>query len=98
MLPCKGAIKTANPIKPARVQVLWAACKSNQSAADALLDGKYGGAFTTFLCDLVRNTNGATPRKDLLTALRKALKEDRFSQIPQLETNTTLKNVRILSA
>lgn len=92
------AVKSVKPIKPAKVQILWAACRSNQYAADAHINGKYGGAFTTFLCDLVRSSKGTIPRKNLLTALRKALKEDRFAQVPQLETGTKLKKACILAA
>ncbi|HOV88287.1 MAG TPA: caspase family protein [Syntrophobacteraceae bacterium] len=91
-------VKSIKPIKPAKVQVLWAACRSNQYAADALLNGKYGGAFTTFLCDLVRSSQGTISRKDLLTTLRKGLKANRFAQVPQLETGTKLKKARILAA
>lgn len=90
-------IKTIRPIKPSNIQVLWAACRANQYAADALLDGKYGGVFTTSFCDLVRRTGGRIARKDLLKAVRKRLKENRFTQVPQLETARKLKNACLLA-
>jgi metacaspase-1 len=33
-------------IRPAKAQILWAGCRANQYSSDALIDGKYGGAFT----------------------------------------------------
>jgi hypothetical protein len=90
------AIKSIRPIKPSKIQVLWAACRSNQYAADALLNGKYCGAFTSVLCELVREANGEIPRNDLLAALRKSLKANRFVQVPQLETGRKLKKARLL--
>jgi metacaspase-1 len=84
-------------IKPAKVRVLWAACRSNQYAADALLDGKYGGAFTTFLCNLVHQANGSIYRKDLIKGLRTGLKTAGFEQVPQLEAGTKPRKALFLS-
>jgi metacaspase-1 len=95
MTICAATIKSVRPLKPTKIQVLWAACRSSQYAADALLNGKYCGAFTTFLCDLVRASKGVIPQKDLLNALRKTLKENRFTQVPQLETGRKLKKAAL---
>lgn len=84
-------------IRPTKVRVLWAACRSDQYAADALLDGKYGGAFTTFLCNLVRQANGSIHRKDLIKALRTELKKGGFEQVPQLEAGTKPRQALFLS-
>jgi hypothetical protein len=79
------------------VQVLWTACRSNQFAADAYLNGKYRGAFTTVLCDLVRASKGEIQRANLLKTLRKTLKDKRFVQVPQLETSAKLKKSLFLA-
>jgi hypothetical protein len=86
-----GEVKFPRSIRPTKIQVLWAACRSNQYAADAYLNGRYCGAFTTFLCDLVRRYEAQIPRKDLLSELRRILKTNRFTQSPQLETTTKLR-------
>jgi len=91
MAPPPGAITHCRAIRPEKAQVLWAACKSNQYAADARLNGKYGGAFTAVLCDLVRSSQGAIQRANLLKSLRSTLKKKRFDQVPQLETSAKLK-------
>ncbi len=85
------------PIRPAKAQVLWAACRSNQVANDALIDGQYGGAFTRYLCDLVRETEGNIKRQNLIRRLRSELKKAGFSQVPSLETNSKLKKAAFLS-
>ena len=75
-------------IRPTKVRVLWAACRSNQYASDALIDGRYGGAFTTYLCNLVRQGEGNTTRAELAKVLRSELKKAEFKQTPQLEGST----------
>jgi len=86
------------PIKPAKIQVLWAACRSNQYAADALLDGRYGGAFTSFLCNCIRQAKGNISRTEVLKLIRNKLRKSGFIQIPQLETGSKLKKARFLAA
>ena len=78
-----------NPqVKP----ILWAACRADQTSADANIDGAWHGAFTYFLCKEILATRNDLPRKELLTRLRSHLKEGRYTQIPQLECPTKLKN------
>jgi hypothetical protein len=96
MAECRE-IKFIRSLRPAKIQVLWAACRSNQYASDAFLNGKYGGAFTTFLCDLVRSHQAQIPRKALLSELRETLKKNRFTQSPQLETTTKLRKAQFFS-
>jgi hypothetical protein len=95
--PAPGTIKRYRPVKPQRAQVLWAACKANQYAADAHLNGQYGGAFTTSLCLCVRQAGGKLTRSSLLKALRANLKKNRFDQVPQLETAGKYKKAGLLS-
>jgi metacaspase-1 len=84
-------------IRPTKVRVLWAACRSTQYASDALIDGRYGGAFTTVLCNLIRQVNGSIPRKDLIKLLRAELKKAGFEQVPQLEGSTKPRKASFLS-
>lgn len=97
LAPAPGTVKVLRSIKAERAQVLWSACKANQYAADAHMSGRYGGAFTTILCECVRQAQGKLSRNDLLKALRAGLKENGFVQIPQLETTTKFKKAGLLS-
>jgi len=97
MAPAPGKTNQARTIKPVRAQVLWSACKATQYAADAHLNGKYGGAFTTLFCECVRGAQGKLSRSALLKALRADLKKNGFVQVPQLETSTKYKKVGLLS-
>ena len=70
---------------PEMNHVLWSGSQSDQTSADAWIDGDYHGAFTWHFCDSVRAA-GATPRVEkVIKSLRKKLKDAGFSQVPQLE-------------
>ncbi len=90
--------KTFKPIRPSKVQVLWAACRANQYAADSLLNGRYGGAFTTLLCNSIRASGSRAKRSDVLKDVRANLKKGHFKQIPQLETERRLKSKSFLTS
>ena len=68
--------------KPLRNHVLWSACRSDQTAADAYINRKYHGAFTHFLTKHLYDK--FLSRSDLLGKIRLDLKKDSYSQIPQL--------------
>ena len=87
----------ATAIRPPKVKVLWAACRSDQYASDALIDGRYGGAFTTYLCNLVRQGDGRLSRAELAKVLRSELKKADFKQTPQLEGSTKARKALFLS-
>jgi len=68
--------------------VLFAACKADQTSADAYFDGRYNGAFTyCFLKALAGPGNGGAPvpRSTVLTTVSQALRGGDFSQRAQLE-------------
>ncbi|MEM3794112.1 MAG: caspase family protein [Candidatus Bathyarchaeia archaeon] len=65
--------------------VLYAACRDNQTAADAYIGGRYNGAFTYFLCRRLRDANGDVTRGELVRRVRESLRYHGFGQIPQLE-------------
>lgn len=70
--------------------VLMAACRDDQTATDAFIDGRYNGAFTYHLVRTLKS-DGALSRADLLKAVSKALKEGRFDQVVQLEATPAQK-------
>ena len=79
----RDMVKAAKLSKP----VLMAACRSDQTAADAYFDGRYNGAFTYHLARSLRS-DGSLGRADLLKLVSKALKAGGFDQVAQLEGTT----------
>ena len=77
--------------------VLWAACKDNQTSADAYIDGRYNGAFTYYFCKHIRENKGAILREDLHARVNESLTHHSFSQTSQLECNSGLKEGKIFS-
>ena len=69
--------------------ILWAGCRSDQTSADAFIDGKYNGAFTYYYCYHKRKANGQITRAELLARIRSSLHHGCYSQVPQLETDAT---------
>jgi hypothetical protein len=65
--------------------VLIAACRDDQTSADALIDGDYHGAHTYHLCRALREAHGTPTYRDLVAATGAALSHAGFAQIPQLE-------------
>ena len=65
--------------------VLIAACKDDQTAADATIEGNPNGAFTYYLCKTLRSCGGNIDRKSLIDNVEQALAAAQFNQIPQLE-------------
>jgi len=65
--------------------VLLAACRDDQTAADATIEGVPCGAFTYYLNRTIRLGGASLSRKALIDDVGTALQEGRFSQVPQLE-------------
>ena len=65
--------------------LLWSGSQSDQTSADAWIDGDYHGAFSWHFCDAVRSAGEAPRAEKVIKALRKKLKDAGFSQVPQLE-------------
>lgn len=72
--------------------VLWTGCRSDQTSADALIDGKWHGAFTYFLCREILATDSLPARNTLLKNVLAGLRSGKYTQIPQLECNDEKKN------
>ncbi|NTU58445.1 MAG: caspase family protein [Chlorobiaceae bacterium] len=70
-------------------QILWSGCRSDQTSADAQIDGSWHGAFTYFFCKEMRASNNSLSRAELLKKVRQGLKSAHYTQVPQLETQAT---------
>ncbi|MBO1266816.1 caspase family protein [Arthrobacter cavernae] len=79
----RDLVKTGKTAKP----VLMAACRSEQTAADALIDGRYNGAFTHHFVKSLQS-DGTVGRADVLKLVSKGLKAGGFDQVAQLEGTT----------
>ena len=69
--------------------ILWAACRSDQTSADAHIGGSWNGAFTYYFCKEMVACKNKLSRAQLLTKIRADLKAGKYSQIPQLECEAT---------
>ncbi len=65
--------------------VLISACRADQTAADATINGKPAGAFTYYLDQVLRTGGSSMQRTELIDRLGGALQSAHFSQLPQLE-------------
>jgi metacaspase-1 len=67
--------------------ILLAACKDDQTAADATIEGQPNGAFTYYLCKTLRANGASLDREALINQVGAALTAGQFAQIPQLEAS-----------
>lgn len=65
--------------------VLIAGCRSDQTSADAWIDGDYHGALTFYLWRSLRAAGYNTTYRKLVSATGDALADHNFDQVPQLE-------------
>jgi hypothetical protein len=79
----RDLVKSGRGVKP----VLMAACRSDQTAADAYLDGRYNGAFTYNFIKSVKG-DGQLGRAEILKLVSKGLRSGGFDQAAQLEGST----------
>jgi len=75
---------------------LFSGCADNQTSADAIIGGKYNGAFTYYFCKHLRDVKGKISRADLLKRVRASLKHEDFDQVPQLEAVKAKKSKNLL--
>jgi hypothetical protein len=69
--------------------ILWAACRSDQTSADAKINETWNGAFTYHLCYEMNKSQNKLSRKELLTKIRADLVKGHYGQTPQLELDAT---------
>lgn len=78
--------------------ILLAGCKDIQTSADAYISGDYHGAFTYYLIDSIKSLGTTATYRQVASALASRLKQNRYSQIPQLEGKRENKDIPIFSA
>jgi hypothetical protein len=79
---------------PGDTCILWAACKADQTSADASFNARANGAFTYHYVKAVREGRGKLSRMQVRDQVRKALKQGKFEQTPQLETDAANRGKR----
>ncbi len=65
-------------------------------SADAYIDGDYHGALTYFLCKAIEASEDGVTYRDLIDRVRRALRENQFEQVPQLEGPAALLRGQVL--
>jgi hypothetical protein len=75
--------------------ILWAACRSDQTSADAKIAGGWHGAFTYFFCKEMNACKNALSRSAILAKVRADLTAGRYSQVPQLECEATKRQLSL---
>jgi len=75
--------------------ILWAGCQSDQTSADAYIASGWHGAFTYYFCKVMNASKNKLARKDVLTKVRKLLRDGHYSQTPQLECEATKRNAPV---
>lgn len=71
--------------------ILWAACRADQTSADAKISGGWHGAFTYYFCKVMDDSQNKLARKDVLTKVNSYLKTGKYTQIAQLECEATIR-------
>ena len=80
-----------------RGAILIAGCRSDQTSADAYIDGDYHGALTYFLCKAIEATGSGPSYRDVIERVRWDLRDNRFDQVPQLEGPSQLLRGQVLA-
>lgn len=84
---------TAKKDDPIHAVALISGCKSNQTSADASFNNRPNGALTYFLLQELNARNGISkPLVQIVSAVRKQLKLNGYTQIPQIEGSDLLIN------
>jgi metacaspase-1 len=74
--------------------ILWAACRDNQTSADANIGGTYHGAFTYYFCKEMRACQNHLSRAALLKKIIADLAAGHYNQVPQLECEATVRAMK----
>jgi hypothetical protein len=75
--------------------ILWAACRSDQTSADAHIGGSWHGAFTYYFVKEMRASQNKVSRLEILKRAIADLKEGHYTQTPQLEGEATVRKAII---
>ncbi len=94
-LEYKGFIEGAKR-RRRKHHILWAGCRSDQTSADAYINGRFHGAFTYYFNKHLRRTPRVSRRR-LLQKVRASLRHAHFSQVPQLEVDATKRDRNVIT-
>ncbi|MBX2997352.1 MAG: caspase family protein [Caldilineaceae bacterium] len=83
------------PVVINKPQTLLAACRDEETAADALIEGAHRGAFTWSLAQAIRESNGSITYGDLIKRSQFLLSN--YTQNPQLDCPDDLRDRLFLS-
>jgi hypothetical protein len=75
--------------------ILWAACRADQTSADANIAGGWHGAFTYYFCKEMNACNNSLSRAQILAKVRADLTAGHYNQTPQLESEATKRQMSI---
>jgi len=75
--------------------ILWAACRADQTSADANIAGGWHGAFTYYFVKELKACKNKLTRAQLLTKIRADLTAGHYGQIPQLECEATTRKLKL---
>ncbi|MDP1991497.1 MAG: caspase family protein [Syntrophales bacterium] len=75
--------------------ILWAACRADQTSADANIAGGWHGAFTYYFCKEMNACNNSLSRAKVLAKVRTDLVAGHYGQTPQLECEATKRQLKI---
>lgn len=89
----RGLAKAMAEKSPATHNILWAACRSDQTSADAHIAGDWHGAFTYFFCKEMRASKNKLSRAKVLAMVRADLAAGGYNQVPQLEVDATTRQL-----
>ena len=76
-------------------QILWAACRADQTSADAHIGGSWHGAFTYYFEREIRACQNKLSRNAVVAKVRTDLRAGHYSQVPQLECPATDKRTPV---
>ena len=83
-----GARSVFGPDIVKQNNVLWSGCQEDQVSWEMVLGGsgnQVRGAFTYYLCSILREFQGNASRREIYTLMRDRMNQEGFEQIPNLE-------------
>lgn len=87
--PAHGLAKRLLDNRGVQHHILWAACRSSQTSADAHIGSNWHGAFTYYFCKEINACKNTLPRAKILSKVRTDLSAGHYTQTPQLECEAT---------
>jgi hypothetical protein len=75
--------------------ILWAACRADQTSADANIASGWHGAFTYYFCKEMNACKNSLSRAKVLAKVRTDLVTGHYSQTPQLECEATKRQLKL---